>query len=289
MRISAGLMPLLVALAACPAHAGTWDLGIDSNLTLTENAYSDNWSGGETGTLSWALNGLLSGERPLGSSLRTTTRLKLAFGQTHSQNVESGRWAAPVTSTDLVDLESVLRITRGWLVDPYASGRVETQFLDRSDAEKTRHLNPAVFTEGVGVARDVIGGEDAERRWMVRLGGAVRQHLDRDVLDPLSGMRSDVTSSDGGVELRSEFGYPLAGGKIALASDLTAYRALYNSSDSPGDDWQTVDLNWENTLTAGITSYLMVNLYVQALYDKEVAEGVRYKETLSLGVTFKRT
>ncbi len=27
-------------------HAGPWQKSIDANLTMTQNAYSDNWSGG---------------------------------------------------------------------------------------------------------------------------------------------------------------------------------------------------------------------------------------------------
>ena len=36
-----------------------------------------------------------------------------------------------------------------------------------------------------------------------------------------------------------------------------------------------------------VTKYLMVNLYTKFLYDKEVDLGGRFKQTLSLGVTYK--
>ncbi|MBT7617797.1 MAG: hypothetical protein HN590_10995, partial [Calditrichaeota bacterium] len=50
--------------------------------------------------------------------------------------------------------------------------------------------------------------------------------------------------------------------------------------------WKAVDINWENIFTANITKYLMVNLYLQLLYDKEVDLGGRLKQTLSLGLTY---
>lgn len=274
-----------------PLVVGEWVVSSEKNITLTQNAYSDNWAGSEAGALSWALNSNSLAESQLNPSLHSKTTLKLAFGQTHSQDRETKDWARPVKSTDQVDLESVLRLTRGWVVDPFVGGRVETQFLDERDPDENRYLNPALFTESFGVAHTFF--KEDSREWSARLGGAVRQHLDRDLLSEDGGERETVTTSDGGVEFVSEFRTPMADGKITLASDLTVFQALFNSEESdleglPGaDDWKSPDVNFENTFTASITSYLMVNLYVQLLYDKEIDDDVRLKETLSLGFTFR--
>ena len=55
----AALAVLLVTVPAwaeesedAPTPEG-WQVESDVNLTLTQNAYSDNWDGGETGALSW--------------------------------------------------------------------------------------------------------------------------------------------------------------------------------------------------------------------------------------------
>jgi len=268
-----------------------WMVVSDMNLTLTQNAYSDNWAGSEVGAISWALNSNSLAERQLTSLLHSATTLKLAFGQTHAQDAETKRWRRPVKSTDLIDLESVLKLTHGWAVDPFVAGRVETQFLDESDPNNTRSLNPTVFTESFGVARTFI---DEEKRGLsTRLGGAIKQHVDREVPTGEGAATKTVTTSDAGAEFVAEFRTALAEDKIGLTSRLEAYNALYNSEEdalggTPGaDDWKAVDVNWENTFTASITSYLMVNLYVQALYDKQVDAGVRLKETLSLGFTFQ--
>ncbi|HSG28427.1 MAG TPA: hypothetical protein VLA34_08095, partial [Candidatus Krumholzibacterium sp.] len=53
------------------------------------------------------------------------------------------------------------------------------------------------------------------------------------------------------------------------------------------DYWKAPDVNWENIFTANITKYLMVNLYIQLLYDKEVDLGGRFKQTMALGLTYK--
>ena len=276
-----------------------WQVSSDVNLTLTQNAYSDNWSGGETGALSWVLNSNTLAENQLTDVVNNKNTLKLSFGQTHtqthSQDGDSKRWTRPSTTTDLIDFESVFRFSYGWPVDPFASGRVESRFLDTSDRELTRTLNPTTFTESAGIARVFIKEEN--REWTARLGGAVRQHLNRDVRveDPDAlpddvAKWEDISTDDAGLEFVSEFRTPLADGAITLTSDVTVYQALYYSeSDVPdaSDDWRSPDVNWENTFSAGITDHIVVNLYVQMLYDKEIDTDVRLKETLSLGFTLK--
>jgi len=275
-----------------------WQVSSDINLTLTQNAYTNNWDGDETGALSWVFNSNTLAENQLADAVNNSNTLKLSFGQTHKQDEDSREWDRPSTNTDLIDFRSVFRFTYGWPVDPFASGRVESWFLDTSDREKTRTLNPTTFTESAGIARVFIKGES--RELTARLGGAVRQHLDRDALpedaDELpegETQRENVFTNDAGLEFVSTFRTPLADGAITLTSDLTVYQAFYYSeSDAlkelPGaDDWKSTDINWENTFSAGITKHIVVNLYVQVLYDKEIDPDVRLKETLSLGFTFK--
>jgi hypothetical protein len=269
-----------------------WQLASEINLTLTQNAYSDNWTGDETGAISWALNSNTKAENQLTATLNSSNTLKLAFGQTHAQDSETKEWAPPTKSTDLVDFESVLRFTYGWAVDPFVAGRIETQFLDKSDTLKTRVLNPVTFTESVGVARMLI--EDEQRQWSVRIGAALRQQLDRDALPEESGTeRENVVTNDSGLEFVSALRTPLAGDAITWTSDLRVFQALYDSESeelegtSEEDDWKSADLNWENTLSADITEHIVVSLYLQMLYDKELDDDVRFKETLSLGLSFR--
>jgi hypothetical protein len=270
---------------------GEWRVTSDLNITLTQNAYSDNWAGSELGAISWALNSNSLAESQLSDRIHTRNTLELAFGQTHSQRVDEDDgekyWEEPSKSTDLFDFESVFRFTFGWFVDPFVAGRLETQFLDEADAEKTRHLNPMLLTESFGVAKVLV--KEEKREWSTRLGGALRQRIDRDALVEPPDTRETQTTNDGGVEFVTDFRTPLAGDRITFTSRLQAYKALFSSEedDAETDDWQAPDVNWENTFTASITDYLMVNLYLQLLYDKEVVDDFRLKETLSLGFTFK--
>lgn len=293
MRISLiSVLSILVIAMASTVLAEPWKASVDANLTLTENAYSDNWVGGEVGALSWTFNSNSLAEKQLQAKVNNKNTLKLSFGQTHSQDKETKKWAKPVKTTDLIDFETVFRFTLGGFVDPFAAGRVETQFFDASDPQKNRILNPATFTESFGIAR--VWVKQDKREGTTRLGMGLRQHLDRQVLvDTLSGKRENKTSNDGGLLLVNDFQTPLAHEKITFTSKLTVFQALFYSESKklkglPNQNyWKSPDVNWENIFAASITKYLMVNLYVQFLYDKEVRLGGRLKQTLSLGLTYK--
>jgi hypothetical protein len=293
MRILLFSLLFTLVLAIPPAIlADPWNLSADANLTLTQNAYSDNWVGGEAGSLSWTFNSNSLAEKQLNPRINNKNTLSLSFGQTQSQDKDTKKWAKPVKSTDLIDFETVFRFTLGGFVDPFLAGRIETQFYDVSDPQKSRFLNPATFTESFGIAR--VWMKQEKREWTTRLGLGLREHLDRSVLtDTLSGRRENKTSNDGGFLLVDDFETPLAHEKLTYTSKLTVFQALFYSESKklkglPNQNyWKSVDLNWESIFTASITKYLMVNLYVQFLYDKEVRLGGRLKQTLSLGLTYK--
>ena len=52
------------------------------------------------------------------------------------------------------------------------------------------------------------------------------------------------------------------------------------------DYWKSPDIEWENIFSASIIEYVMVNLYTQFLYDKEIDRAGRFKQILSLGVMY---
>jgi hypothetical protein len=292
----AGLLLLAAPVAAEEAaedtlRVGEWAVTSDFNITLTQNAYSDNWAGSELGAIAWALSSNSLAESRWTERIHNKSTLALAFGQTHSQRVDESdgekHWERPSKSTDLIDLESVFRFTYGGFVDPFVAGRLKSQFLDQSDTEKTRYLNPMTVTESVGVVKVLV--KEEKREWSARLGGALRQQIDRDALSEPPDKRETVTVEDGGIEFVSEFRTPLAADRITFTSRLHAFKALFSSEEDQGgtDDWRAPDVDWENSFTADITEHLMVNLYFELLYDREIVDDVRLKETLALGLTFK--
>jgi hypothetical protein len=96
------------------------------------------------------------------------------------------------------------------------------------------------------------------------------------------------TTNDGGVESVTDL-FAALSERLSYTSKLTLFKALYFSESdiSPTDDWKDPDMNWEHILSANIAKYLQTNLYFQLLYDRQIDAGVRIKETLGLGITYK--
>ncbi len=61
----------------------------------------------------------------------------------------------------------------------------------------------------------------------------------------------------------------------------------YSEEDDVNDDWKEVDINWQNTVTVKLNSFLNVNFYTQLLYDKEISTKGQFKQTSGLGVSYK--
>lgn len=281
----------LTGAAWADTTSACWKVQIESSLGLTQAAYSDNWTGGEAGSIIWASDLHATAEKQLSPSWFLGNELKLAFGQTHSQDKETKRWAVPQKSSDKIRFDAILRLTRGWVVDPYVAGTFESQFLDASGMEK-RYVNPIDLTETVGMARVLMNIPDV-RVLSVRLGAGFREHITRmdNPADPDETLSK--TTEDGGVEWVTDLALGSAKSKYSLNSKLTLFQALFNSEadnleGQPGEDyWKTVDVNWDNTFRVNVTALLQVSLAWQLLYDKEISLGGRFKETLALGLAYR--
>jgi len=275
---------LVLVLFVVGLSAEGWNKSADVSLNLNQNEYSDNWAGAEMGSISWAFNANLLAEKQLAEKVYNKNTLKLAFGQTHSQyrNLAGDRkWSKPDKSTDLIDFESMFRFTLGLIVDPFASIRWESQFLDERGTE-VKNLNPNVFTESFGVARMFI--KEEKRELSARLGAAFKQYFDG---------YADESTNDGGLEFVSEYKSPLANNVINYNTKLVVYKAMfYSLSDDETnieytDNWDTVRMDWEHIFSATITKLINVNLYVQLIYDERIIDEIQFKETLGLGFTYK--
>lgn len=279
---------ILILGTFLPMLAMAWNLSVDVNINLNQNAYSNNWVGGELGTLAWTFATNSLAEKQIHPKINNKNTLKLAYGQTYTQEKDTKKWLDPIKSTDLIDFESVLRFTLGGFVDPFIAGRIETQFYDNRDTTLERFINPLKLTEALGIARIFI--KQKKRELSSRLGFGLKQLIDRDVLFGTD--RKTQTSNYGGLDFVTDFETPLAKERITYTSKLNVFQALFYSEsnklpDTLKNNWKYPDINWENIFTASITKYLMLNLYTQLLYDQEITTGVRIKEGLALGLTFK--
>lgn len=52
------------------------------------------------------------------------------------------------------------------------------------------------------------------------------------------------------------------------------------------ENFNTVDVAWDNTLTAKISKYFSVNFNVYAFYDEDILTEVQVKQALAFGLTY---
>jgi hypothetical protein len=282
---------VLAVSAGAAQDSLAWKPTADVMLTLTQNAYSDNWAGGDVGSVTWVGSANLGLERQFTAPWHWRNTLKLAYGQTHNQERDSKDWKKPFKSTDLIDFESLLRY-QIWspTIEPYAAFRLITQFEDATYDNYTQHFNPIDLTESVGASKTLYKKDEDE--FMGRFGFGFRQRIMR-IPDSTFTSTTTESSNDGGLEFVLDGKYHIPTSQILWTTKLTTFKAFfYSKSDEltglPHEDyWKAVDVNWENTFSAQVSKYLAVSLYIQWLYDKEIDKGGRFKETLSLNFTWK--
>lgn len=272
-------------------NAEPWKIDLNTNVTTAVNSYSDSWVGGEAGSFTWAAQFLGVAEKQFNKTLNDKATLKLQFGQTKVQDKTSKRWAAPQKSSDLIDFEELLRLTMGGWVDPFISARLVSQFRDESDSLLIRYLNPADITEAVGMSRTLVKNQNTD--WSIRLGGAARQLVERNKLDPKTGERSnyDVTN-DGGAEFTMDLKAANKKNWLAYIGSLRVYEPLVSSKAEEliGTDdengWRYPHVKWDNSLSVTFAKYLMLNMSLSAFYDRDISKNFRLKEIFSAGFTY---
>ncbi|UCD17033.1 MAG: DUF3078 domain-containing protein [Candidatus Zixiibacteriota bacterium] len=290
-----GLVTLFVALS--PAQDSTytgWKKSLIIDVTTTQTAYSDSWTGGEAGAVNWVGNLNGAAERHLSPWFHLRSTLKLSFGQTITQSPDkdnkSKSWSKPKKSTDLIDFENVGRFTAKKFIDPYVAFRFESQFLDASFEPKNRFLTPIKLTESAGIIRRFY--ERDNDLITSRLGLAIRQMLKNVIIDSVALITEDSTLADGGLESVTDVSYRF-NERLQYTGKLTLFKAFFFSGKDEvkgtkfEDDWRAVDINWENIVAASISRVVTVNFYTQLLYDKQVSKRGRFKETLAIGFVFK--
>jgi len=287
------LMLLLAgaAFAGEQPEPGPWKVDVSTGVVTTQSAYSDNWTGGEAGSINWVGFYNSMTKRQLTRNWYTQFDWKLSFGQTHIQDKETKDWQSPTKSEDKIRYDAILRLTKGWFADPYFALTFESQFLDASSPFTARYVNPMEFTESSGLARTIVEVKD-KTLLTTRLGIGLRERLTRfdDPADSLSlepGTKSESTV-DGGAEWVTDLLLGTAASKYSFNSKLTVFQAMFNSKkdELPNDYWKTADANWDNILRVKVSSLINVGLAWQLLYDKEVDLGGRLKQALSVGLVY---
>lgn len=286
------LISIISAAFFLSAHADSiqpvptgWIITGNTGLTASLNYYSDNWTGKEQNSALWNWQLTSSATRQFTPLLLSTNTLKLAFGQTATQKDSVKEWSPMKKSNDLIDFESVLKFTLNSWVDPFISFQAISQFLDARSATYDMYGNPLQITEGFGVSRTIR--QTKLLSLQTRLGGAFRQQFERNEFIQSTKMVDRITN-DGGFEMVTELNATNKENWYTLTSKFLIYEALFSSTNvEPGmiEKWRWPDINWENTLTINLTKYIMLNVYAQLMYDKEIDDLARFKSVTGLGIS----
>jgi len=216
---------------------GKWYPSLEGGIQLTQSSYSDNWSGGDKGSMVWAaiVQGQL--ENQLRPWVNSRSVLKLAFGQTHQQRANaSGKrhWEQPDKSSDLIDFETIARFTLGGFVDPFLGFRLESQFLDATDPlGREIAFNPVKYKESAGVARQILRTEN--RDLLSRFGFTFRQSSRKYFIEATSDRKRSDTTNDGGLEWTTEYKDKKLTERISWSSKATLYKPVFYSGDDEFD------------------------------------------------------
>lgn len=268
---------------------GRWYPEADAGINLTQSAYSNNWNGGDHGSIVWAgiVNAAL--QRRFNDRLAWSNTVVLAYGQTAQQTKnDAGElvWQSPTKSTDRIDIESLMQFTLGGWVNPYVAARLQSQFVDASDsAGRTLNFQPMILTQSAGIARQVFDTDT--RSLLVRLGFTMRENRRAVFVNPAPDRTTIArTGLDAGTQLLANYNASVLRKKVTWNAKLSFYKPFFYSGNSVFDKLSAAqliaagvdpnvrsyttatDIDWENIFTTQITKLLSVNMYVRWIYDK---------------------
>lgn len=241
------------------------------SFNVSQNYYNDAWVGSETGSIVWMF--LLDAEyqRNLPASFVLKNTFKSGYGQTYSQSIETGKWSKPSKSTDRIEDELLIKLVKGWAVDPFASITFQSQFYDNSIQDSVFYINPITLTYAIGASRDIIKND--KQQITTRIGFATKQNF----------IKWDLNTTDGGLEWITE-------GNIAFNNNmkykgiLKVYKAFFSSNPDSAGYWKSPDADFENTLTMIPIKFIQIVFNTRFIYERQQIGSLQIKEILSLGI-----
>ena len=261
-------------------------VGMDANQLSINN----NWKAGGKGNFTWKIytKTELKYQR---DKFNWTNSLYCAFGQISVQEDES--WRAPEKSNDIIDFDSVLKLTLKTFIDPYVAISVDTQFHEGYNP-KTKKLvsqfaNPLKLSQSAGLAKNL--SKKKSFQLTTRVGYAAKEVIaSRKNLRKLwTGDETKWKKTDGGFEWLTESKSAFGKG-IVVTNKLKIFQALFSSispQKDPNKNWKKPDVYWEQMFSAKLTQYVVFNVVVKFIYDKDTSKGGQFMENASLGLSYK--
>jgi len=277
--------------AQTPDSVGTgWQTRSRMGLQLQQSTYSSAWAGDEAGTVAWAWSWNSEAEKQVAPWANFLNTLVMQFGQTHQQNADRSGWEKPRKSADKITYRSLVRFTTGRWMEPFVAFDLDTQFfgeLDSLGVKKSAAFTPSIFRLSTGIARTVH--ESESRRVITRLGLAAKTRVERLEFDTTTLEVSTRRSSEAGLEWFTTGRWATPKDKTLYESELRFFKAFATSEDHSAsrDHWTQLDIDWQNTLSSRVNSFIEFVLFWQLVYEAQVDLRGQFKQTLGAGLTWR--
>lgn len=243
-------------------------------LNLSQIAFS-NWTQGGSNSLAFTFYsnfGAVYFDYPW----KWKSYLKSAFGRTRLED------AGYRTTDNEIYFETLLSRDIDWAVDPYFAVTIRSAVTKGYDYAVTPSVqivdffDPGYITESLGFL--YTGGS----LFSTRLGIAIQQTFskkfaaaytdDSETLNEIEDFKFDT-----GMESVSEFKYDFAA-NMTYSSFLRLF-SRFNQFD-------VVDVRWDNNITAKVNDYINVNINVVLIHEISQSRKTQLKEALQLGIIY---
>ena len=267
-----------------------WHTDISFGLDANQLSLNNNWKGGGKGNFTWKIYTKMEFKYQR-KKYNWKNSIYCAFGQISVQEDEN--WRAPEKSTDILDFDSVLKLTLKTVIDPYIAISLDTQFHEGYNPKTkklvSRFSNPLRLSQSAGLARNI--SKKKLFQLTTRVGYAAKEVIaTKTSLRQLwTGDETKWRKIDGGfewlTESKSEFGKG-----IVLTNKVKVFQALFTSispQKDPQKNWKKTDVYWEQMFNAKLTQYVVFNVVVKFIYDRDTSKGGQFMENASLGLSYK--
>lgn len=268
------------AMAQAPdtsRHATTdttfWKHGVVAALTATQVSFND-WAQGGEDAFSWT--GGLDGKSAYDvADYNWSNSYKFALGQTKIGSQGTRK------TDDKIELESVLSYKLSLAVNPYVAATLKTQFTKGysynalgTATPLSDLFDPGYLTQSAGFGFQPIPG------LKTRLGAAIRETFTKSFnvySDDPATPEIEKTKVEGGIESVTDVEWKLEQ-NLQFKSKLELFAPLKKLDE--------VVVRMDNTLTANVSKYIVVNLNVQLINEKQVSPRTQVKQTISFGLSY---
>ncbi len=251
-----------------------WENKFIGSLNLTQTQL-DNWSQGGENAWTWQANLNASFVNNQEKFTWSNTG-KVIFGQARIGGDKVKK------TDDEIYLETVYRRNLMPELNPYISATALTQFTAGYDYSQeprlkiSNFLDPGYFTESIGLIYK------PDEKFQTRFGFALKQTV-ADVFAPK--YSDDPETGDTVEKFRNQYGAESMTDYKTNLNEIIVYVTklqLFSSFES----FNTVDVRWDNLVSAKVSEYIAVSFNFLLYYDRDISLKRQIKQTLAVGLTY---